>query len=193
MLFKFGFGGIWRGWIHDCISTTFSVLVNGSPSKFFKASRGIRQGDPLSLFLFTIVEEALISLLLVKAKDVGLIGGFEMGRSGEVITHFQFTDYTILFSSSRRDEILALRKILRCFQLVSGLKINISKSMLVEIRCAEETTRSLANIINCKSGKLPIIYLELLIATKPRSKSFWDSVIESFKRKLASWKKLHLF
>ena len=171
MLFKFGFGGTWRGWIRECISTTsFSVLVNGSPSKLFKASRGIRQGDPLSPFLFTIVVEAL-SLLLVKAKDVGLIGGFEMGRSGEVITHLQFADDTVLFSSSRRDEILALRRILRCFQLVSGLKINISKSMLVGIGCSEETTRSLANIIMCKSGKLPIIYLGLPIGAKARSKT----------------------
>ncbi|XXG77619.1 hypothetical protein AAC387_Pa08g1737 [Persea americana] len=166
-------------------------FVNGSPSKFFKASRGIRHEGPLSPFPFTIVAEAL-SFVLVKEKDVGLIGGFEMGWSCEIIMHLQFIDDTILFSSSRRDEILALRRILRCFQLVSSLKINISKSMLVGIGCSEETTRSLVNIINRKSGKLSIIYLGLPIGAKPRSKSLWDPVIENFKRKLASWKKLYL-
>ena len=109
-----------------------------------------------------------------------------MGQSGEVITHLQFADDTILFNSSRRDEIPAFKRILRCFQLVSGLKINISKSILVGIGCLEETTRSLTNIINCKSGKLPIIYLGLPIGAKPRSKSLWDPVIENSKRKSAS-------
>ena len=66
----------------DGFANTF-LLFPLSPSKLFKASRGIRQGDPLSLFLFTIVVEALS----LQVKDVGLIGGFEMGRSDEVITH----------------------------------------------------------------------------------------------------------
>lgn len=61
-------------------------------------------------------------------------------NQSEVITHLQFADDTILFSSTRREEILALKRILRCFQLVSGLKVNISKSMLVGVECSEKTT-----------------------------------------------------
>lgn len=60
MLRKFGFGDTWRGWMRECILTTsFFVLVNGSPSRLFKVSRGIWQGDSLSPLLFTIVVEAL--------------------------------------------------------------------------------------------------------------------------------------
>lgn len=78
MLRRMGFGVTWRGWIHQCISTTASsVQINGSPTKLFKAYKGIQQGDPLSPFLFTIVVEAL-SLLLVKARELGMISGFEM-------------------------------------------------------------------------------------------------------------------
>ena len=70
MLGKFGFGAAWKPWMRECISyTSFSVLVNGSPSRLFRASRGLRQGDPLSPFLFTLVIEALGSLLS-KAKDM---------------------------------------------------------------------------------------------------------------------------
>ena len=76
MLGRLGFGDLWRQWMRECItSTSFSMSVNGSPSPHFKASRGLCQGDPLSLFLFTIVEEAL-SALLMKAKVIGLIEGF---------------------------------------------------------------------------------------------------------------------
>ena len=79
---------------------SFSVLVNGSPSRLFRASRRLTQGDPLSAFLFTIGIEAL-STLLSKAKDCGLTEGFEVGRGAKVITHLQFVDDTIIFSSSR--------------------------------------------------------------------------------------------
>lgn len=74
-------------------------------------------GDPLFPFLITVVVEALSSLLvkvnLVKARELGVIEGFDMGWSGEAITHLQFADGAIRFSFSRREEILALRK--RCF------------------------------------------------------------------------------
>ena len=78
--------------MRKCISSTcFSVLVNGTPSRPFRASRGLRQGDPLSPFLFTLVTEAL------GVSFMGLISGFGAGRGGEVATHFQFADDTILF------------------------------------------------------------------------------------------------
>ena len=84
MLLRFGFGETWRHWIRECITTnSFSILVNGSPSKLFNASKGIQQGDPLSPFLFTIVVEAL-STLLLKAKDMDVISGFEVSRNGRL-------------------------------------------------------------------------------------------------------------
>lgn len=62
------------------------MLVTGSPTRLFRASRGLRQGNPLSLFLFTIVVEVLSSMLM-KGKDISLIEGFEMGRTRKVITY----------------------------------------------------------------------------------------------------------
>lgn len=73
-----------------------------------------------------------------------------------------------------------------------GLKVNISKSLLVGIGYSEETTRVLANIIRCKSKCLPIIYLGLPIGVNSRSKSLWDLVVENFERKLSSWKRQYL-
>ena len=69
------FGQKWCKWINSCVSLAhFSVLVNGSPKGYFKSSRGIQQGDPLSPLLFVIVAEAL-NALLGRANQLRLIKG----------------------------------------------------------------------------------------------------------------------
>lgn len=77
---EMGFGKTWLNWIQQCISTAkAAVLVNGSPTKEFQLGRGLRQGIPLSPFLFNIVVEAL-SQLLQKAKALDFIEGVNVNR-----------------------------------------------------------------------------------------------------------------
>ena len=75
VLHKMGFGSRWMEWIWWCISTAkFSVLVNGVPTGNFSNSRGLRQGDPLSSYLFVLGMEVL-SVLIRRAVDGGFISG----------------------------------------------------------------------------------------------------------------------
>jgi len=63
----------WIQWIRACLeSATISVLVNGSPTKEFKPSRGLKQGDPIAPFLFLIVAQSL-SGLVHQAKSKNLL------------------------------------------------------------------------------------------------------------------------
>lgn len=71
-------------------------MINGYLEGFFKSSRGIRQGDPLSPFIFNVVMEALCQLVL-KAKGLNLIQGCHMDSSGPMITIIQYADGTLFF------------------------------------------------------------------------------------------------
>jgi hypothetical protein len=78
MLLAFGFEEGWVTWVMNLVTTTFfSILVNGSPTKTFNVSRGLRQGDPLSPFLYIILVEGL-GRSLSRAKSQGAIKGFPL-------------------------------------------------------------------------------------------------------------------
>ncbi|KAK2644345.1 hypothetical protein Ddye_019540 [Dipteronia dyeriana] len=122
------FGERLRGWISSCISSPMiSVIVNGSPSKEFRIGSGLRQGDSMSSFLFNIVVDALNRLFL-KAMDLNVFKGKVFGRDKVHITHLQFVNDTILFIDANAESVLNMRRILRCFEIRSGLKINFHKS-----------------------------------------------------------------
>ena len=147
-----GFGSRWRKWIKGCLSSSnFSVMVNGRPRGIFNASRGIRQGDPLSPFIFVLVVDAL-NRLVVRARDVGLIEGFEIGRDRVKLSHLQFADDTIFFLPKDESKLKNLVDILDIFGLALGLNINLYKSMLVGTKVKEEDMVSLTRVAGCELG-----------------------------------------
>ena len=92
-----GFHPTWIGWILECIqSVTYSILVNGEPKVHIIPSRGIRQGDPLSPYLFLLCSEGLNGVIQ-HAVDGGLIEGFSLCRTGPKICHLFFADDSLLF------------------------------------------------------------------------------------------------
>ncbi|XP_077215858.1 uncharacterized protein LOC143850501 [Tasmannia lanceolata] len=125
-----GFGSIRRGWIRKCVSSAwFSILINGSPKGFFKSSRGLRQGDPLSPFLFVIIVETL-SKLIQKGSRKGLYEGFIIGREKVEVSILQFADDTFLFCAPDSVKILNLKATLTCYELTTGQRSNFQKSRL---------------------------------------------------------------
>ncbi|RVW26070.1 putative mitochondrial protein [Vitis vinifera] len=93
------------------LAVSYAILVNGNAKGWVKASRGLRQGDPLSPFLFTIVADVL-SRMLLKAEERSLLEGFRVGRNRCRVSHLQFADDTILFASSSEEELQTLKSLL---------------------------------------------------------------------------------
>lgn len=92
VLARKGVGAKWRSWMHGCLSFThFQVIINSSRKGFFPTSRGLRQGDPLSPFLFSVVADSLGQIIFT-AKSKALFKGFNVGPHNVKVSHLQFAD-----------------------------------------------------------------------------------------------------
>lgn len=97
VLSRFGFSNKWITLINSILSNCwFSVILNGEVSGFFRSTRGLRQGDPLSPSLFILAEEVLSRGLSRLGRSGGVLP-FSVPRGCLSITHLLFADDTIIF------------------------------------------------------------------------------------------------
>lgn len=130
VLSQFGFHEIWISWIMSCISSvSYSYLINGTAQGRVFPSRGIRQGDPLSPYLFILCTEVL-SGLCKNAQLKGNLIGVKVSRNSPAINHLLFTDDTMFFSRTDGRSCTALISILKKYEAASGQCINFDKSSL---------------------------------------------------------------
>jgi hypothetical protein len=164
-----------------------SVLVNGSPTKEFKLEKGLRQGDPLSPFLFNIAVQGL-SCMLQRGCNLGLIEGVSIGQAGLALSHLQFADDTLIFSSAFLESMQNVKRILLCFELMSGLKVNFSKSSIFGVGIEDHMCDYTAQTLRCKQGHLPFKYLGLPIGANSCRSLMWNPIIHNISSRLAPWK-----
>lgn len=109
-----------------------SVLVNGSPTKEFKIGKGLRQGDPLSPFLFLVAVKGF-SVLVNQVIVSNLFEGYKFGSSEYQVSHLQFADDTLVVCKKSKKNIWAIKATLQLFEVISGLKVNFHKSQLIGV------------------------------------------------------------
>ncbi|GJY23411.1 RNA-directed DNA polymerase, eukaryota, reverse transcriptase zinc-binding domain protein [Tanacetum coccineum] len=120
---QMGFGVKWRDWIFSCLRSGFSsILINGSPSKEFKLSKGLRQGDPLSTFKFIIAMEAL-HIAMMEAREKGVFKGVEVGKNKVAISHLQYADDALLVGV-KNDEVIRVARSEASFGGVEEKKVS---------------------------------------------------------------------
>ncbi|KAM0019272.1 putative RNA-directed DNA polymerase [Helianthus debilis subsp. tardiflorus] len=175
-----GFPKRWCLWIKGILkSARSSVLVNGSPTFEFQCYKGLRQGDPISPFLFILVMDVL-SCLLDKAKSEGLINGMKTPNNGPIISHLFYADDAIILGDWSVASILNVVRILRIFHVCSGLKINLDKSNIFGMGVGAEDLDSMASIIGCRVGSFPFCYLGVKVGANMNRVVNWSPIYEIF-------------
>ncbi|KAL4368990.1 hypothetical protein GQ457_05G022000 [Hibiscus cannabinus] len=128
VMLRLGFAPSWVDLIMSCVSSVSSrVRVRGALSEAIRPQRGLRQGDPLSPFLFLFCSEGL-SAALTAAQHEGHLPGVRASKHGPPVNHLLLADDSLVFLRNNFTEVQCLKDILLTYSSVSGQKVNFSKS-----------------------------------------------------------------
>ncbi|KAL8509574.1 hypothetical protein ACS0TY_016699 [Phlomoides rotata] len=192
ILERMGFDSRWIGWIRECVSTAYSsIIINGSPTKEFHMEKGLRQGDPLSPFLFLIVANCL-NLMMKGAVDKEQFSPCIVGSKKVEVSILQYADDTIFFGEAKTKNIKTIKCILRIFEVWTGLKVNFHKSDIMGINVKKERVKEWCSILNCKQSSIPFKYLGLHVGEKMKNSSSWEFVTKKLEDRLHCWENTNL-
>ncbi|XP_061367828.1 uncharacterized protein LOC133310843 [Gastrolobium bilobum] len=174
--------------IDKCIGTSeLNVLWNGKPTKFFKPSRGIRQGDPISPHLFVLCIERLGHLIQV-ANEVKAWKPILLRKNGPLISHLFFADDILLCMEASLEQAFVVNQVLRVFALSSGQNISLDKTRVffsknVGFNKSKEISECLGIRSTPNLGKYLGVYLNHSRVTK----ASFGHVMDRVKSRLSSW------
>ncbi|GKB75576.1 RNA-directed DNA polymerase, eukaryota [Tanacetum coccineum] len=187
VLNKFGFGERWRTWIQSCLrSSRGSILVNGSPTEEFQFFRGLKQGDPLSPFLFILIMESL-HISFQRVVDAGLFTGIKI-NSMVNLSHLFYADDAIFLGQWSELNIDSLVRVLDCFFRASGLRINMCKSKIMGVNVEDGMVKNAASKLGCLVLKTPFTYLGTKVGGNMSRKQAWKEVVDKVLSHLSRWK-----
>uniref|UniRef100_A0A1D1YFE7 Retrovirus-related Pol polyprotein LINE-1 n=1 Tax=Anthurium amnicola TaxID=1678845 RepID=A0A1D1YFE7_9ARAE len=185
MMQKMGFPLEFIDRIRACLEVArYSILFNGSPMGFFDSSNGIRQGDPLSPYLFVLVMEGFSVMMrdLCDRRKIQV-----PGLNGVSISHILFADDLIIFMKDDLGTAHAVADVIAQFGTYSGLHFNCGKSR-VYIGAKVSCRRSLPDILGVSESSLPVRYLGLPLFSKSLKDVHCQGLVDKVRRKISSWK-----
>lgn len=184
-----GFNAPFVNLLMGCVtSTTMSVSWNNSSSPTFSPSRGIRQGDPISPYLFVLCMERLGHLIQSKVDDGSWIP-LTLRKDGPKLSHLFFADDLLLFCEVSLDQVEVVKEAMRVFCRGSGHRINLQKSKVlaskrVHFNRAYNLSLRLGIGLTMDLGK----YLGVPLLHKRAVKLTFAPIVQKVHNKLASWK-----
>jgi hypothetical protein len=186
---KMGFATGWIKLVMECITTVrYSIVVNGRPVGNIIPTRGLRQGDPLSPYLFILCAEALSSMI-TQAEAKGVITGVPTSPKGPRLSHLFFADDSLLFCKANSVEWRRLTTILEKYETASGQKLNKEKTSLFFSRNTSAARRE--EITQCSGLKATEKYEKYLglptLVGRSRMKAF-KGIKDKVWARLNDWK-----
>ncbi|XP_074293104.1 uncharacterized protein LOC141620024 [Silene latifolia] len=177
--------------IMECVtSPSYSLSLNGNTFGFFKGSRGLRQGDPLSPLLFTLCMDYLSRILNV----VGQQSDFKCHPLCKPLrlNHLLFADDLLMFSKGDVVSIMWLLRAFATFSKASGLTLNNDKSDIYFSGVPHKDIDEILLVSRFKRGNLPFKYLGIPISSKKMTKNDGMKLVDKITSKIRAWGARHL-
>ncbi|XP_027156460.1 uncharacterized protein LOC113757300 [Coffea eugenioides] len=182
---KIGFNDRWR----KCMSTvSYSFTINGETREYVSPQRGIRQGDPLSPYLFLLCSKGLSSLLHT-ATEEKRIRGLKLSRHSPTVSHLFFADDSLIFCKADPNNAMELRRILLVYEKGTGQMINLEKSSVLFSR---NVVQQLQLVISQALGDIQIVakgrYLGLPMVVTRSKHQIFGYIKDNIQHRLQKWK-----
>lgn len=176
------FSSKWISWIKPCIgSPSFSISVNGNPAGFIKSSCGLRQGNPPSPYIFSLVMKSITVMLDLEVHRCTL----SLPPKNHGISHLIFADDVLVVCKGDKKSLMVV-EVFTSFAAMSGLIVSKQKSHLFLSKTCKQR-RGLCQTLGVQEGMLPIKYSSIpLIDSKLKHKHpSW--LVEQLRERLASF------
>ena len=173
----------------ETVCTTTYLVINGKPKGFVTPTRGIKQGDPLSPYLFLFCAEGL-SAMIRKAKEARNLQGILSDDDGVRLSHLLFADNSFIFCQATMEKCQRLLAILKQYEVASGQAVNRQKTTLFFSRNTRTNVKQ--NIQNMMGARIMDDcekYLGLPMASGKSKVNTFKDLQEKITRKVMGWKK----
>jgi hypothetical protein len=174
-----GFNNTWCKWIERVLSSSLTaMLVNGGP--WFSCCCGLRQGDPMSPYLFLLVADVLQTLIKTDTQ-------VRHPLTDSPCTILQYADDTLILLCGELQDVEHLKMLLDQFSAAAGLKINFDKSTTVPMNIAVDVLPACLQMLECCQEGFPRTYLGLLLSSSKLKLVVFDPYVAKVDRHLAGW------
>lgn len=172
--------------IMECLTTPrFSILINGSPYGYFPSKRGLRQGDPMSPYLFVIAMDYLAKLF----KKLHNRPAFKFHPKCKKLKLklLSFADDIMCFCRGDAVSPLIMKEYITEFADTSGLRVNLQKSQVFFCGVNCQVKENLIDQLGFSEGKLPIKYLGLPLIASKLTIADCEPILQRIRTKVGSW------
>lgn len=181
-----GFDERWRLWFMNILTSgKTAVMLNGVPGRWINCKRDLPQGDPISPYLFIIVADVLQHLIHDPSRSHLLTHPIDQSLPAPTL---QYTDDTLILVKGSVDAMVALKEVLECFSLATGLTINFHKSTFVPLHIHPDVAARMARAVGCPIAEFPQTYLGLPLSPHKLRVCDYQPLGAKFDKYLSGWK-----
>lgn len=188
ILRRYGFNETWIDRIMTLVqSVTYSFLQNGNEFGKVVPQRGVRQGDPISPYIYILCAEGL-SAIVRRNEEAGLLHGCKIARGAPTISHLLFADDCYFFFKATKSEAGVMKRILARYESISGQMVNYNKSVVTfSPNTNEESKREVCAELGVVSSSAPGKYLGMPMNVGRNKVRVFNVLQDRVIQKLQGW------